>query len=371
MKFPALNNLFIGVLVLPSPGGTFRVPIPVPKPYVPDPIPAVPVPRPGADPVPVPGAKPDPIPTVPDTVPVAYGPDWNYPLGRYTDSREAPFGDLTVEWDPFFSKVNDILEAAETARVLNEPEPEGNPGNGLPQIGRIRTLTVTEFQTHCSNLAARRTACVSIPTTYLTTTSFNAVEPTKACDAWSSLSVYCGGGGTECACYSGTYYVPDQWNTLAGVCAQAVIPTSSTTRYSATASSSSAELPEPTSAYSIAPGPTPFRPISFSPRPVTLPTVPVIPTIPPMPPLLPPRQAGTAAIATDAKDSIWLANLVEAASSYTYYCATPTDTPTYAFGAMTPTPSDDSASCSDIQMLRFKILVLALGAVLFAQLDIM
>ncbi|KAM7214569.1 hypothetical protein V8F06_010051 [Rhypophila decipiens] len=367
MKVQALNNLFVGVLVLPSPGGTFRIPIPVPKPHVPDPVPAVPVPRPGADPVPVPGAKPDPIPTVPDTVPVAYGPDWDYPLGRYTDSREAPFGDQIGEWDQFFSKVDDILGAAETARVPNEPA--GNPGNGLPQIGRIRTSTVTEFQTHCSNLAARRTACVSIPTTYLTTTSFNAVEPTKACEAWSSLSVYCGGGGTECACYSGTYYVPDQWNTLAGVCAQAVITTSSTTRYSA--SSSSTELSEPTSAYSIAPAPTPFRPISFTARPVTFPTVPVIPTIPPMPPLLPPRQAGsTAAIAADAKDFIWLANLVETASSYTSYCPTPTDTPTYAFGAMPPTPSDDSAPCSDIQMLRFKILVLALGAVLFAQLEI-
>ncbi|KAM7211191.1 hypothetical protein V8F06_013426 [Rhypophila decipiens] len=362
MKFQTLNTFFIGVLVLPSPGGAFRIP---------DPVPVVPVPRPPvADTLPVPGAKPDPIPdipTVPDTVPAAY-PDWNYTLGRYTDSQQAPFGDLTDEWDPFFSKVDDILGAAETARVPNEPE--GNPGNGLPKIEITETFTVTDVQTHCWDLtlAARRTVCASIPTTYVTTASFNAVEPTKACEAWFSLSVYCGGGGTECACYSGKYYVPDQWNTLAGICAQAATTTSSTTKYSV--SSRSTELPESTSAYSTAlagPAPTPFHPTSFTPRPITIPTVPVIPTIPPVPPLLPPREAGSpTATAVEEQNSIWLASLVEAASLSASYCPTLTDTPTYAFGAVTPTPSKDSAPSSEIKLLRFKVFALAFVAVIFA-----
>lgn len=51
------------------------------------------------------------------------------------------------------------------------------------------------------------------------TATFDPSEATDACSAWSTLRSYCGDSGEDCACYSGTYYVPDQWNSLADGCA--------------------------------------------------------------------------------------------------------------------------------------------------------
>ncbi|CAI6336229.1 unnamed protein product [Periconia digitata] len=43
-----------------------------------------------------------------------------------------------------------------------------------------------------------------------------------ACRVLTALAGYCGeDGGEACACYSATYYVPDQWNSLAAGCAVA------------------------------------------------------------------------------------------------------------------------------------------------------
>jgi hypothetical protein len=49
--------------------------------------------------------------------------------------------------------------------------------------------------------------------------TFKPKEATDACKAWSTLRSFCGSAGKDCACYSGTYYVPDQWNSLADGCA--------------------------------------------------------------------------------------------------------------------------------------------------------
>lgn len=52
------------------------------------------------------------------------------------------------------------------------------------------------------------------------TAKFDPTDARDACRAWSTLSDYCKGAGEDCACYSGTYYVPDQWNSLANSCAR-------------------------------------------------------------------------------------------------------------------------------------------------------
>lgn len=61
------------------------------------------------------------------------------------------------------------------------------------------------------------------PTAHSVEITFHPKSSTDACRAWSTLASYCAGAsedeGTSCACYSGTYYVPDQWNSLADSCA--------------------------------------------------------------------------------------------------------------------------------------------------------
>jgi hypothetical protein len=53
------------------------------------------------------------------------------------------------------------------------------------------------------------------------TTTWDPARPSDVCNALVSLAKYCQGASTSCACYSGAYYVPDQWNSLAAGCAQA------------------------------------------------------------------------------------------------------------------------------------------------------
>ncbi|KAF2438312.1 hypothetical protein P171DRAFT_477237 [Karstenula rhodostoma CBS 690.94] len=65
----------------------------------------------------------------------------------------------------------------------------------------------------------RITRTASSPTEHEVTATFRPTEATDACKAWSTLRSFCGNAGQDCACYSGTYYVPDQWNSLADACA--------------------------------------------------------------------------------------------------------------------------------------------------------
>ena len=187
----------------------------------------------------IPDIAPDIIPDIPGdpVLPGDGGPVITPTLGEYLDkNNQAPFSgtvlciarringadrgvDLTGEWDPFFSRVDDILEAAETD--VDDNKPNETPGGPIPKIGgpagtpTIITYTVTDF---CSTPVVGGN-CAIIPT-YITV--FDPAQPTNACSAWSSLSSYCSGGGTNCACYSSSYYVPDQWNSLAAVCAKAL-----------------------------------------------------------------------------------------------------------------------------------------------------
>ncbi|KAM7183374.1 hypothetical protein V8F20_012642 [Naviculisporaceae sp. PSN 640] len=213
----------------------------------------------------------------PDAIPVAHSPGQEYPLGQYANDKSAPFERWDGKWGPYFSEVDDILKATPTKTTISIKNHHQN-GHGV---------TVVVDQT----LA------------------------TKACDAWSTLSAYCGGAGTSCACYSGTYYVPDQWNTLAGYCAQKYIEvvsagtSSATTSLSSTKPTSSSDMPEST-----------------------------------------------------------LFELVQSASAYATYCPT-TGRPTVAFGAvvptMTSTTSWGSASITTADLLKWKIVALASSVILF------
>lgn len=281
----------------------------------------------------------------------------NAPVAR---SKAADRGvEQNDAWDPFFSKVNDILEAAET-KAPAQPKVtgggQGGPhadGPGSPQtshgsnIGeqRVKTYIATES---CTTTGGGK--CTSV-------TTFDPTQPTNACSAWSSLSVYCGGAGTNCACYSSSYYVPDQWNSLAAACAKAV------TGY-----------PRPTSVST----PTSTRPRTFAPAQTLVPppTVPPPPTYippprvisvpifapPPTLPRLPPRQAPTATSTAFGLD------FVLRASSYASYC--PTNTSTVAFGAVKPTPQITTSSrlpgsaATVIGVPMFKVLVAALFLIL-------
>jgi hypothetical protein len=62
-----------------------------------------------------------------------------------------------------------------------------------------------------------------------TTSLFDPSKPTEACNVITSLEYYCTGGETttlpasrmaSCACYSSSYYVPEQWNSVASRCGQ-------------------------------------------------------------------------------------------------------------------------------------------------------
>ncbi|PMD16877.1 hypothetical protein NA56DRAFT_304199 [Hyaloscypha hepaticicola] len=299
--------VFQGLCAVPGIGKRQFFPWEIIPDIVPDIIPDIP-----KDPIPdIPG---DPVPDIPGgPVPPGDGGPVILTLGKYSDNNQAPFSDLTGEWDPYFSRVDDILEAAAETDV-NDNKPNETPGGpGGPKVGppagtpTIITYTITDF---CSTPVAGGN-CATIPT-YITV--FDPAQPTNACSAWSSLSSYCSGGGTNCACYSSSYYVPDQWNSLAAVCAKAV---------------------------------------TGCPPTQTLPPVPVLPS-PPLPRALSP------ALKARYPGPFWC-DFARSAWSYALYC--PTNTSTVAFAAVTPTPTTAAptgSAATAIEVPRIKILTTVL-----------
>jgi len=109
---------------------------------------------------------------------------------------------------PFFSKVLDFF-AAESTYITNERAYADATGDENPFKGGSRP----------TGQPLRFTQTVESPTERVITATFQPLKPTDVCRAWTSLATYCGNEGEACACYSGTYYVPDQWNSLAARCA--------------------------------------------------------------------------------------------------------------------------------------------------------
>ncbi|KAK0272389.1 hypothetical protein LTR35_012972 [Friedmanniomyces endolithicus] len=212
---------------------------PVRRPVVPhvDPVPVDPVPvdpivpvapespapaveNPGTDPISDPSNPPtDPnaspaiplhAPNSPFIIPGIYEPtsDAWLTLGSFNDKNEAPFTNFEDEWNPCFSEVYDVFVAEETY-YTNGVEVAKVTGAGSPfksgePTGQVLRITKT----------------AQPPYTKTITTTFDPTKPTDVCRVWKSVAGYCASGGTQCACYSGSYYVPDQWNTLASICAQ-------------------------------------------------------------------------------------------------------------------------------------------------------
>lgn len=108
--------------------------------------------------------------------------------------------------EAFFSKIFDVLAykdpkyyATVDLNEHQEPLRTGRPtGEPLTFTGTVTESTATA------------------------TITFNPAKATDVCGAFGTLRSYCGAdsAGTECACYSSTYYVPEQWNSLAAGCAQ-------------------------------------------------------------------------------------------------------------------------------------------------------
>ncbi|KAK4580055.1 hypothetical protein LTR86_000257 [Recurvomyces mirabilis] len=180
-----------------------------------------------------PGAalRPDPeagtpsIPEIPGVL-TPYGTEVVPDLGDYQKYEDAPFSSYDGEWDPFFSKIFDVFEAESTGYYeINALAPEATKAGGPLISGRPTSGQVLSFTaTTSSGLGGQDEDPV--------VTTFDPLKPTDVCAVMSSLVSYCNGGGTTCACYSGTYYVPDQWNTLAARCARytsACAPSSATT----------------------------------------------------------------------------------------------------------------------------------------------
>ncbi|KAK0334101.1 hypothetical protein LTR59_015186 [Friedmanniomyces endolithicus] len=196
-------------------------PVPV-DPIVPDapesPAPAVE--NPGTDPISDPTypptdpnaspAIPLPAPNSPFIIPGIYEAtsDAWLTLGTFNDKNEAPFTNFEDEWNPCFSEVYDVFVAEETyytnGVAVAKVTGAGSPFESGEPTGEILQITET----------------AQSPYTETITTTFDPTQPTDVCRVWRSIAGYCASGGTQCACYSGSYYVPDQWNTLASICAQ-------------------------------------------------------------------------------------------------------------------------------------------------------
>ncbi|KAL1606148.1 hypothetical protein SLS60_003549 [Paraconiothyrium brasiliense] len=113
---------------------------------------------------------------------------------------------------PFYSKMYGFFAAKESYLPTENPYAEAtgkqNPfPSGYRDRPQGKRMTVT----------AKATA----PTDHMVTQTFTPTEATDACSLWSSLRSYCGNAGQDCACKSGSYWVPDQWNSLAKGCARA------------------------------------------------------------------------------------------------------------------------------------------------------
>ncbi|KAJ4294212.1 hypothetical protein N0V90_007902 [Kalmusia sp. IMI 367209] len=193
-------------------------PIPIaPKPVVPKPVAPVPVaPKPVAPKPVVPKPIPKPVAPKPPRIPELPLPEGGvtieddasvFSLGSFEDNEQTLFENFDGPTVPFFSKMYDFFAAQETyldnvnayadATGLENPFKDGRPtGQRLSFTQRVQS-----------------------PTEHTITATFDPSKPTDICRAWKSLVTYCGDAGEACACYSGTYYVPDQWNSLAAGCA--------------------------------------------------------------------------------------------------------------------------------------------------------
>ncbi|KAL9105699.1 MAG: hypothetical protein Q9227_009183 [Pyrenula ochraceoflavens] len=171
------------------------------------PAPARPLPRPR----PIPGRQEPPVlPEVPEAE--MPGPDDAsvvFSLGSIDDveGNDALFKNFDGAMDPYFSKVFDFFAAQETYLEPGNPYADATGRQNPFKDGRPTQRTL------------RITRTVTSPRRKTITDTFDPSEPTDICSAWTSLVTYCGRAGTSCGCYSSTYYVPDQWNSLAAGCA--------------------------------------------------------------------------------------------------------------------------------------------------------
>ncbi|KAK1072781.1 hypothetical protein LTR74_002296 [Friedmanniomyces endolithicus] len=129
-------------------------------------------------------------------------------LGSFNDKNEAPFTNFEDEWNPCFSEVYDVFVAEQTYY-----------GNGV-EVAKVTGAGSPFKSGEPTGQVLRITKTAQPPYTKTITTTFDPTKPTDVCRVWKSVAGYCASGGTQCACYSGSYYVPDQWNTLASICAQ-------------------------------------------------------------------------------------------------------------------------------------------------------
>lgn len=114
---------------------------------------------------------------------------------------------------PFFSKMYDFFYAKETYLHTEDAYAEASGAKNPFPKGKSSRPTGSRL--------TFRAAVGSDPDDRRTITStWNPAEPTDSCYQWSSLHKYCDGAGTECACSSSRFYVPDQYNSIAADCAR-------------------------------------------------------------------------------------------------------------------------------------------------------
>ncbi|KAF2098731.1 hypothetical protein NA57DRAFT_56378 [Rhizodiscina lignyota] len=189
----------------------------------PAPIPKVPTPNtPTIPKAPTPNTGEEPNPVDSPTALIDAG-----PLGEYdNNNKQAPFSDFfdgDDDWEPFHQKVFEIIQ-------LEEQSPDNGNGNGNDNTegnngqksngNTQRPVTPITFGVVTAIVDDSAAANPETIATSTITSVFHPSRPTEACNVWSSLRSYCGNGGTDCACFSSTYYVPDQWNSVAAACAQ-------------------------------------------------------------------------------------------------------------------------------------------------------
>ncbi|PVI00141.1 hypothetical protein DM02DRAFT_655693 [Periconia macrospinosa] len=231
-------------------------PAPAPKPVDPkpadsDPKPAAPKP---AKPPKLPSNPNKPIPRLPIVV-KNEGDDSSsvFDLGTYKEDEPALFQKFDDRSKPFFSVMYNFFEVKGTylpkTNAYAEATGQENPFNsGSRPTGQPLRVTQT----------------ITSPATHTVTASFDPRKPLDACRAWTNLATYCSGGGEACACYSGTYYVPDQWNSLAAGCAEVTSKcpkesSSSGDGWCAVASTAASHVSYCTNSFSASQSPSPVR----------------------------------------------------------------------------------------------------------------
>ncbi|KAF2096306.1 hypothetical protein NA57DRAFT_58228 [Rhizodiscina lignyota] len=164
------------------------------------------------------GDEPSPHPTLQpseqggDTPP----PPVTAPLGSFAENGgQTPFKVTYTdkeEWQELLEKVNDLLEAIDDLTDL-----DNNPTSASTYSYAYSTYT---------SVAKGASAFMAGADTVVTLSAlFDPSKPSEACSALGSLATYCSVSSVpnapphSCACYSGSYYVPEQWNSLAERCA--------------------------------------------------------------------------------------------------------------------------------------------------------